>query len=98
MYDGRSPMDFKKKALMLVASLMLVLSSMVAFTSGPSSAVGTVYNYYECYPSTGWCYQVNPPYNSSIPRSCRWNYTIPYQNSGMYYTGCTAGYWRPEVH
>jgi hypothetical protein len=54
-------------------------------------------NFYECNPQSGWCYQTNPPYNPNFPRSCQWN-DYAHNTSGMSYTGCTPGYWRPYVH
>lgn len=113
----------RRKLGVLIAGLVLTLSSLVALaapasakvvsdssaatvsaldsTKGTTSVVqaaGVVPNLYECHPKTGWCYQTNPPYNPAYARSCRWNYTIPWLTSGMWYTGCTAGWWRPEVH
>lgn len=79
-----------------LAGIVLAASGLVAMAA-PVSA-GTVHNMYECHPTTGWCYQTNPPYNPAFKRACRWNYTIPTFTGGMWYTGCTEGYWRPEVH
>lgn len=69
----------------------------VALVPTEPSQAAVVPNFYECNPVSGWCYQTNPPYNSSVPRSCRWN-DYATNTSGMWYTGCTAGYWRPYVH
>lgn len=79
-----------------IVSLGLAIGGALA-GAAPASA-GTVNNMYECNPSTGWCYQSNPPYNPAFHRACRWNYRIPPLYSGMWYTGCTPGYWGPEVH
>jgi hypothetical protein len=87
---------YRKRIGVALAGLTLVVSGLVA-TAVPASA-GTVHNMYECHPTSGWCYQTNPPYNPAFARACRWNYTIPYFTGGMWYTGCTPGYWRPEVH
>lgn len=94
-------MGLKRKIGTLAAGVLVAASGVVATTSvvaAPVAQAGTVHNMYECRPSTGWCYQTNPPYNPNFKRACRWNYTIPTFSGGMYYTGCTEGYWRPEVH
>jgi hypothetical protein len=90
-------MNGKWQARSLLAISGVIGGAMVAF-SAPSQAVGgLVPNYYECNPVSGWCYQTNPPYNSAYPRSCRWNDHAT-NTSGMWYTGCTEGYWRPYLH
>ena len=90
-------MRLKKRLTTLLAGLALVFGVFATAPTSPAQAA-IVPNMYECHPSTGWCYQTNPPYNAAYPRACRWNYRIGWLTSGMWYTGCTAGYWRPEVH
>lgn len=51
-----------------------------------------------CEPDTGWCYQTNPPYNPAVPHACRWDYQLHNLHSGMWYTGCTPGYWGTDIH
>jgi len=81
----------RKRLSVILAGLVLVLG-----LTAPSASAATVNNMYECHPSSGWCYQTNPPYNPNFRRDCRWNYRIPYFTGGMWYTGCQN--WRPEVH
>ena len=83
---------------MAIALATLFIAGGTLVATAPVQAVsGTVYNNYECDPDTGWCYQVNPPYNPNFPKSCRWNENV-HNTWGMWYTGCTAGHWRPYVH
>ena len=91
-------MGFRNKAGGLMAGLGVAFGLALTAVGAPAASAGPTPNMYECHPSTGWCYQTSPPYNPSFARSCRWNYTIPVFSGGMYYTGCTAGWWRPEVH
>ncbi|MFG2039119.1 hypothetical protein [Dactylosporangium sp. NPDC048998] len=80
----------------IAVTIALVAGAATVGLAEPAPAV-VVLNNYECNPVSGWCYQVNPPYSSSVPRSCRWN-DYATNTSGMWYTGCTDGYWRPYVH
>lgn len=86
----------KNRFSVVILGLVMVLGGVLMAVPAKPASAATVYNWYECHPSSGWCYQTNPPYNPNFPRSCRWNYTIPYFTGGMWYTGCTK--WRPEVH
>lgn len=84
----------RKKLAAVGAVAALMVSGLVG--ASPASAA-TVNNMYECNPRTGWCFQTNPPYNPAFARACRWNSTLNNFYSGMWYTGCTPGYWRPQV-
>ena len=71
----------------------------IAVTSTPASAItvtGTVDNNMYCNPGTGWCYQVNPPYNPNVPHYCQWDYKMGDLHSGMWYTGCQI--WGPNIY
>jgi hypothetical protein len=90
--------SMKKRLMTGAAALLLASGTLVATTSLPANAGGSVVpNFYECDPDTGWCYQTNPPYNPNFPQSCRWNENV-HNSWGMWYTGCDAGYWRPYVY
>lgn len=90
-------MRLKSRLSSLLAGLALALGVLAVSPASPAHA-GTVVNMYECHPGSGWCYQTNPPYNPAFARGCRWNYRLSWFTGGMWYTGCTPGYWRPEVH
>ena len=89
-------MDLKRTVGALVVGLAVAAGGVVA-TSAPAQAA-QVNNMYLCEPDTGWCFQTNPPYNPNFPRACRWDYKLHNLTSGMWYTGCTPGYWGPEIH
>jgi hypothetical protein len=83
----------RKKLAVVGAVVALAFTGLAGAT--PASAA-TVNNMYECAPATGWCFQTNPPYNPAFARACRWNSNYNF-TGGMWYTGCTPGYWRPQV-
>lgn len=87
-------MDLRRKLGMLCASLVLVLGSMLMALAPASAAI--VPNNMLCEPDTGWCYQVNPPYNPSVPHYCQWDYRLHGLRSGMWYTGCNL--WGSAIH
>jgi hypothetical protein len=91
---------FRLKVAALSAGALLASGGGVAAvvaSSAPAQA-SQVNNMMLCEPDTGWCYQTNPPYNPAFPHSCQWDYRLHNLHSGMYYTGCTAGYWGPDIH
>jgi hypothetical protein len=93
--------DFRRRVVALGAGLVLATSGGVAtavLTAAPPAQASQVNNMMLCEPDTGWCYQTNPPYNPNFPHSCQWDYRLHNLHSGMYYTGCTAGYWGPAIH
>lgn len=95
-------MRLRKRLTVAAASLALVVSGVVGaemVTASPSFAA-QVNNNMLCEPDTGWCFQTNPPYNPAFPHACTWDYKLNGNNlrSGMYYTGCAAGFWGPAIH
>lgn len=93
----RKKLSTVRTRVSIAAASLLVACGMIVVTTPPPASAGIVPNWYECDPATGWCYQTNPPYNSSVPQSCRWNENV-HNTWGMWYTGCDAGYWRPYVY
>jgi hypothetical protein len=87
---------FRKIAASFGVGALLVTGSLVGAASMAAPASATqVDNMMLCEPATGWCFQTNPPYNSSFPHYCQWDTKLTNLNSGMWYTGCNV--WGPEI-
>jgi hypothetical protein len=87
----------RRRLKVAAASLLLVGVPLVgAFAASAPASASIVPNYMRCEPDTGWCYQVNPPVNNSVPHYCRWDYTLHNLHSGMWYTGCDV--WQSSIH
>lgn len=85
----------KKKSRWAVGlAAMTLAGGAVVAASAPANASGI--NYYECAPSTGYCIQINGPHQAGEPNSCQWN-EYYHMSWGMWYTGCSTGWWRPYV-
>jgi hypothetical protein len=80
-----------------VAAVLALTGGTAVLASAPAEAT-QVNNNMLCEPDTGWCYQTNPPYNPAVPHACRWDYQLHNLHSGMWYTGCTPGYWGTDIH
>lgn len=89
---SRRKVSLKKRMMVGLASALTIFSMATVDASAQ-----VVANMYECDPDTGWCYQTNPPYNPNFARACRWNENV-HNTWGMWYTGCTPGWWRPYVY
>lgn len=83
-----------KERVAVAAASLLVADDASVSSATPVSAFGT--NFMKYQPSSGWCYQVNPPVDPNGAYYCQWDYTLHDLYSGMWYTGC--GTWGPDIY